>query len=178
MKKLVFLLTILAPLAAHAENPLPNRYVIKQEGTEFKNHVRSNNYANLEEVRFSEDYATPDETLVKKSVSVKSWSPEQPIKKFLNKIKIGESTQKDILALLSGPNIIERDHKTEQEKWVYSWLWSYDLRYPVEDSLIKMDHAGKRIVRGKNPVDLEILFDDSDKVTGVNMVLVKRGPEI
>ena len=133
----------------------------------------NNQYARIEEIVFTDDYAQPDSTYVKQHLQLIFFYPTQPPKKNLQQNK-----KIDILKLLSGPNIIGLDYPSEQEKWVYYWIWAYDLRYPIEDTLVKMDHPGRRLLRGKTPVELEIIFDDKDVVADVRMRLIKRGPEI
>ena len=167
------------PTLAHADSwTWHNKYMRERGLVTLSESTTNNQYARIEEIVFTDDYAQPDSTYVKQHLQLISWYPTQPAKKILNRIKIGQTNQLDILKLLSGPNIIGLDYPSEQEKWVYYWIWAYDLRYPIEDTLVKMDHPGRRLLRGKNPVELEIIFDDKDVVADVRMRLIKRGPEI
>jgi len=167
------------PTMSHADSwAWHNKYMRERGLVTLSESTTNNQYARIEEIVFTDDYAQPDSTYVKQHLQLISWYPTQPAKKILNRIKIGQTNQLDILKLLSGPNIIGLDYPSEQEKWVYYWIWAYDLRYPIEDTLVKMDHPGRRLLRGKNPVELEIIFDDKDVVADVRMRLIKRGPEI
>jgi hypothetical protein len=106
-------------------------------------------------------------------VRIVSWSPKQKVSKFLGEITECVTTQWDILKMLSGPNIINVEYPSEKEQWAYYWLWSYKRENPVEDTIIMMDDPGRRIQRGKNPVELYLVFNENDIVEKVAMVLVK-----
>ena len=84
------------------------------------------------------------------------------------------TTMWDMLKILPGPNIINVEYPSEKEQWVYSWMWSYKLKNPIEDTIILMDNDGKRIMKGKNPVELYIVFNEDDVVEKVEMNLIKK----
>jgi len=107
-------------------------------------------------------------------VRIASWDPNQKISKFLGSITECVTTMWDVLELLPGPNIINVDYPSEKEQWGYSWLWSYKLQNPIEDTIIMMDNPGKRIMKGKKPVELFIVFNENDVVEKVEMTLVKK----
>ncbi len=172
-KFFICLLLILLTSSSHAYN----KYQDNQQVGVRSAHVYESGNARIQEIEFTDDILNPESSYVKRHLGLQSWYPAQFAKKFLNRVKIGESTQIDILKLLSGPNIITLEYPSEREMWVYHWLWSYDLRYPIEDTLVKMDHPGRRMLRGKNPVELEIVFNDKDIVSDIRMRLIKRGPE-
>ena len=178
MKKLIFLLFILSPQLAHAnlwfhKNPhLRNRGIV-----DFNDNTKMNQNARIREVIQSDDYQTPPADFIEQHLQLISWNPNKTEKKFLNKIKVGETTQLEILKLFSGPNIIQRQYPEDREMWVYYWLWSYDLKYPAEETMIKMSNPGRRILRGRNPVELEVMFGKNDVVEDFKLKLIKRGPE-
>ena len=53
-------------------------------------------------------------------------------------------------------------------------MWSYKLANPIEDSIIMMDKPGKRVMKGKDPVELYITFNEHDVVESVEMDLIKK----
>ena len=107
-------------------------------------------------------------------VKLVSWNPTQKVSKFLGVIEECVTTQWDVLRLLSGPNILGLHYPEEKEMWGYTWLWNYKLKNPIEDTLILMDRPGKRIMKGKNPVELYITFNKEDVVERVEMILIKK----
>lgn len=107
-------------------------------------------------------------------IRVVSWNPHQKASKILGSITECVTTMWDMLKLLPGPNIINVEYPSEKEQWVYSWKWSYKLRNPIEDTLILMDNDGKRIMKGKDPVELYIVFNEDDVVEKVEMNLIKK----
>lgn len=107
-------------------------------------------------------------------VKLLSWDPKQKVAKFLGVLKECSTTQWDVLNLLSGPNTIGLDYPEEKEMWGYLWLWDYKLQNPIEDTIVLMDHQGKRIKKGKNPVELYLTFNREDVLEKVKMVLVKK----
>ena len=107
-------------------------------------------------------------------VRVVSWVPDQKVSKFLGSITECVTTQWEVLKLLPGPNIINVEYPSEKEQWGYSWLWAYKLQNPIEDTIIMMDEPGKRIQKGKNPVELYIVFNEDDIVEKIEMILVKK----
>jgi len=107
-------------------------------------------------------------------VRLLSWNPDQKVSKFLGVIQECVTNQWDVLRLLSGPNAINLRYPEEHERWSYIWLWSYDLQNPMEETIIKMDKPGKRILKGKNPVELYITFNKDDIVERVEMNLIKK----
>lgn len=120
----------------------------------------------------------PEPTCVSRSrhpeVRVVSWNPDQKVSKFLGTITECVTTQWDVLRILPGPNIINVEYPTEKEQWGYSWMWSYKLQNPIEDTIILMDDPGKRIQKGKNPVELFLVFNEDDVVEKIDMTLVKK----
>lgn len=178
MKKIAFLLFLLSPQLASANIWFQKNQHLRNRGiVNFSNNTSMNQSARIREVIQSEDYQTPSADYIEQHLQLISWNPTQPAKKFLNKIKIGETTQLEILKLFSGPNIIQRQYPEDREMWVYHWLWSYDLKYPIEETLIKMSNPGRRILRGRNPVELEVMFGKNDIVEDFKVKLIKRGPE-
>jgi hypothetical protein len=107
-------------------------------------------------------------------VRVVSWDPDQKVEKFLGELTECVTTQWDVLKLLSGPNIINVEYPTEKEQWGYSWLWSYDLKNPIGNTIISMNEPGKRILRGKNPVELFLVFNENDVLEKISMTLVEK----
>lgn len=107
-------------------------------------------------------------------VRIIGWNPNQKVSKFLGEIQECVSTQWDVLALLSGPNAIGLRYPEEREMWSYLWLWRYKLANPVEDTIIMMDHPGKRILKGKDPVELRITYNAQDVVERVELDLIKK----
>jgi len=120
----------------------------------------------------------PEPTCVSRSRSPKvrlvSWNPEQKVSKFLGEITECVTTMWEVLKILPGPNIINVEYPSEKEQWGYSWLWRYKLKNPIEDTLILMDNSGKRIMKGKNPVEFWIVFNEDDVVEKIEMTLVKK----
>ena len=76
--------------------------------------------------------------------------------------------------MLSGPNAIGLHYPDEREMWSYLWIWSYKLANPVEDTVIYMDHPGKKVLKGKDPVELHITFNEQDVVERVVLALIKK----
>ena len=109
-----------------------------------------------------------------KKIQLVSFEPDQKAGKIVGSIQEGVSTMYDVLHLLSGPNTIGLKYPEEREMWGYLWLWSYKLENPIEDSIILMDHTGKRVLKGKDPVELYITFNDHDVVDGIEMDLIKK----
>jgi hypothetical protein len=109
-----------------------------------------------------------------RTVKLMSWEPKQKIAKFLGVLKECETTQWDVLKLLSGPNAIGLHYPDEKEMWSYLWMWSYDLKNPIEDTIILMDQSGKRMKKGKNPVELYLVFNKQDVLERAYMILVKK----
>ncbi len=107
-------------------------------------------------------------------VRITSWNPDQKVSKFLGSITECVTTMWDVIKLLPGPNIINVEYPSEKEQWGYFWLWSYKLQNPIEDTVILMDNPGKRIMKGKNPVELFIVFNEDDVVEKVEMTLIKK----
>jgi hypothetical protein len=122
--------------------------------------------------------APPAPTCVSRSedpkVRIVSWDPKQKVSKFLGEITECVTTQWDILKLLPGPNIINVEYPSEKEQWAYYWLWSYKLKNPIEDTIILMDHPGQRIHKGKDPVELYLVFNKNDVVEKVSMQLIEK----
>lgn len=120
----------------------------------------------------------PEPTCVPRSrtpeVRITSWDPNQKVSKFLGTITECVTTQWDIIKMLPGPNIINVEYPSENEQWGYSWLWRYKLQNPIGDTIIMMDNPGKRIKKGKDPVELFIVFNDDDVVEKIEMTLVKK----
>lgn len=108
-------------------------------------------------------------------VKLLSWNPKQKVAKFLGVLQECSTNQWDVLKLLSGPNTMGLHYPDEKEMWGYLWLWSYKLQNPLEETLILMDHNGKRIRKGKNPVELYLTFNRDDVLERVEMILVKKG---
>lgn len=108
-------------------------------------------------------------------VKLISWDPKQKVAKFLGVLKECSTTQWDVMKLLAGPNTIGLHYPEEKEMWGYLWLWSYKLQNPIEETVILMDKEGKRIKKGKNPVELYLTFNRDDVLERVEMVLVKKG---
>jgi hypothetical protein len=108
------------------------------------------------------------------TVKLMSWEPKQKIAKFLGVLKECETTQWDVLKLLSGPNAIGLHYPDEKEMWSYLWMWSYDLKNPIEDTVIMMDQPGKRMKKAKNPVELYLVFNKQDVLERAYMILVKK----
>lgn len=107
-------------------------------------------------------------------VRIVSWDPKQKVSKFIGEITECVTTQWDVLKMLSGPNIINVEYPSEHEQWGYSWLWSYKLKNPIGETIIEMDEPGKRVLSGKNPVELFLVFNRDDVVEKVSMVLVEK----
>ncbi len=107
-------------------------------------------------------------------VKLVSWDPVQKVSKILGVIQECVTNQWDVIKLLSGPNTIGLHYPDEKEMWGYQWLWSYKLKNPIEDTLIFMDYPGKRLMKGKNPVELYITYNQDDVVERVEMILVKK----
>jgi hypothetical protein len=109
-----------------------------------------------------------------RKIELVSFNPNQPAGKIVGSIQECVSTMYDVLKLLSGPNTIGLKYPEEREQWGYYWLWSYKLQNPIEDSIILMDKPGKRIMKGKDPVELYITFNEHDVVESVEMDLIKK----
>jgi len=107
-------------------------------------------------------------------VRIVSWNPRQKVSKFLGEITECVTTMWDVLRILPGPNIINVAYPSEKEQWGYNWMWSYKLQNPLEDTVILMDNPGKRIRKGKNPVELYLVFNENDVVERVSMMLIKK----
>lgn len=107
-------------------------------------------------------------------IRIVSWDPHQKASKIMGEITECVSTMWDVLRILPGPNIINVTYPSEKEQWGYSWMWSYHLQNPIEDTIILMDHPGKRIVKGKKPVELYIVFNEEDVVERISMILIKK----
>ncbi len=107
-------------------------------------------------------------------IRIVSWDPKQKAEKFIAEITECVTTQWDMLKMLSGPNIINVEYPSEKEHWEYHWLWSYKLQNPIGNTLIMMDNPGKRIMKGKNPVELSVVFNKDDVVEKVSMVFIKK----
>ncbi len=107
-------------------------------------------------------------------VKILSWNPTQKVSKFLGEIQECVTTQWDVLRLLSGPNAISLRYPEERETWGYLWLWRYKLQNPIGDTLIMMDKPGKRLMKGKNPVELYLTFNENDVVERIDMALIKK----
>lgn len=107
-------------------------------------------------------------------VKLLSWDPKQKVSKFLGVIQECVTTQWDVLRMLSGPNAIGLRYPEEREMWSYLWLWRYDLANPMQDTIISMDKPGKRVLKGKNPVELYITFNEQDVVERVELDLIKK----
>ncbi len=110
-----------------------------------------------------------------RKIQLISFNPKQPAGKVVGSIQECVSTMYDVLKLLSGPNSIGLKYPEEKEQWGYLWLYSYKLANPIEDTMILMDHPGKRIKKGKDPVELYVTFNDHDIVDSVEMDLIKKG---
>lgn len=110
----------------------------------------------------------------KPKIQIVSWEPRQKAKKILGSIMECVTTQWDILKLLPGPNVIGVEYPSEHERWGYIWMWAYELENPIGETLILMDKPGKRLRKGKNPVEFYITFNELDVVEKVEMVLVKK----
>lgn len=167
MKKLIFSLAlfsfVLLPALSHADG-----YV-----EETSRPRRSNRAAAA-----PEEPVPPAPTCVPKSsgkkIDLVSFDPKQRAGKVVGSIQECVTTMYDVLRLLSGPNVINLKYPEEKEQWGYLWLWSYQLQNPIEDSIILMDNSGKRIKKGKNPVELYITFNEHDVVDSVEMDLIKK----
>ena len=109
-----------------------------------------------------------------RKIELISFNPNQPAGKIVGSIQECVTNMYDVLKLLSGPNIIGLKYPEEKEQWVYHWLWSYKLQNPIEDSIILMDKSGKRIMKGKDTVELYITFNEHDVVESVEMDLIKK----
>lgn len=109
----------------------------------------------------------------RQKVRIVSWNPKQKVEKFLGAITECSTNQWDILKLLSGPNTIGVSYPEEKEMWGYLWLWGYQLGNPLGTTLILMDNPGKRIRKGKNPVELYLTFSENDMVERIEMLLIK-----
>ncbi|HEX5034475.1 MAG TPA: hypothetical protein VFW62_08355, partial [bacterium] len=109
-----------------------------------------------------------------KKIELVSFNPNQPAGKIVGSIQECATTMYDVLKLLSGPNTIGLKYPEEHEQWGYYWLWAYKLANPIEDSIILMDKSGKRIMKGKDPVELYITFNEHDVVESVEMDLIKK----
>lgn len=110
-----------------------------------------------------------------KKIELVAFDPKQPAGKIVGSIQECVTTMYDVLRLLAGPNVINLKYPEEKEQWGYLWLWSYQLKNPIEDTIILMDKTGKRIKKGKNPVELYITFNKQDVVDSVEMDLIKKG---
>lgn len=106
-------------------------------------------------------------------IQIVSWQPHQKASKIIGTLRECVTTMWDVLALLPGPNVIDVEYPSEKERWGYIWMWSYKLANPVEDSIILMDKPGKRLRKGKNPVELYLVFDKNDVLEKVEMIFVK-----
>lgn len=109
-----------------------------------------------------------------RKIELVGFDPNQRAGKIVGSIQECVSTMYDVLRLLSGPNIINLKYPEEKEQWGYVWLWAYKLQNPIEDTIIMMDNSGKRIKKGKNPVELFITFNEHDIVDSVEMDLIKK----
>ena len=109
-----------------------------------------------------------------RKVELVGFDPDQRAGKIVGSIQECVSTMYDVLRLLSGPNIIQLKYPEEKEQWGYVWLWRYKLQNPIEDTIIMMDNSGKRIKKGKDPVELYITFNEHDIVDSVEMDLIKK----
>jgi hypothetical protein len=107
-------------------------------------------------------------------VQVISLNPDQKVKKIMGEITECVTTQWDMMKMFSGPNTIGLSYPDEKEMWGYLWLWSYKLQNPIEETVIQMGDPGKRVMKGKNPVELYVTFNESDVVERVKLVLVKK----
>ncbi len=168
MKKSIFSLALLSfvllPALSHADG-----YV--EEGSQSR---RGHRRAAVK----AEEPVPAAPTCVSKSpgrkIELVSFNPKQPAGKIVGSIQECVSTMYDVLRLLAGPNVINLKYPEEKEQWGYLWLWSYQLQNPIEDSIILMDNSGKRIKKGKNPVELYITFNEHDIVDSVEMDLIKK----
>jgi len=107
-------------------------------------------------------------------VRLVAWDPKQKVDKFLGELQECVTTQWDVLKMLSGPNTIGLHYPEEHEMWGYLWLWNYKLQNPIGDTIIEMDHPGKRVQKGKNPVELRLTFNSDDVLERVEMDLIKK----
>jgi hypothetical protein len=107
-------------------------------------------------------------------VNIIAWDSARKVSTILGAIQECVTTQWDILKLFSGPNTIGLHYPDEKEMWGYRWMWSYKLKNPIEDTIIYMDHPGKRLMKGKNPVNLLITFNKDDVVERVELNLIKK----
>jgi len=107
-------------------------------------------------------------------VKLVSWDPDQKVSKFLGELQECVTTQWDVLRLLSRPNAIGLHYPEEHEMWGYLWLWRYKLQNPMEDTVIMMDHPGKRIMSGKDPVELRLTFNRDDVLERIDLDLIKK----
>lgn len=121
---------------------------------------------------------TPPPTCIPSSrepkVRLASWDPKVKVGKLIGSITECVTTMWDVLRLLPGPNVINVAYPSEKEQWVYSWMWTYKLQNPMEDTIIFMDNPGKHITKGKNPVELSIVFNKDDVVERVTVELIKN----
>jgi len=106
-------------------------------------------------------------------VKVIGWDPAVPLSRFINNIKEGETDQLTVLRLLSAPNIIWRDPVSDEEKWVYHWIWSYENEWDPNHTIIYMNHSGKRLIHNQHPVSMVITFNRSDVVDHYSVRLLK-----
>ncbi|MCC7343793.1 MAG: hypothetical protein IT573_02565 [Deltaproteobacteria bacterium] len=168
MKKLIFSLALfsfaLLPALSHADG-----YV--EEGSQPRRSYRR-------AAAPAEEPVPAAPTCVSKSpgrkIELVSFDPKQPAGKIVGSIQECVTTMYDVLRLLAGPNVINLKYPEEKEQWGYLWLWSYQLQNPIEDTIILMDNSGKRIKKGKNPVELYITFNEHDIVDSVEMDLIKK----
>ncbi len=107
-------------------------------------------------------------------VKIVSYNPKQKVGKFLGALQECVTNQWEVMRLLSGPNAIGLRYPEEKQMWSYLWLWRYDLKNPIEDTVIKMDNPGKRIQKGKQPVELYLTFNADDVLERVEMRLIKK----
>lgn len=106
-------------------------------------------------------------------VQVLGWDPAVPLPRFLSAIKEGQTDQLAILRLLSAPNIIWRDPVSDEEKWVYYWMWSYKNEFDPNETIIYMNHEGKKVKHNSKPVVMVVTFDKNDVVDAFKIRLLK-----
>ncbi|HCU26005.1 MAG TPA: hypothetical protein DF383_13390 [Deltaproteobacteria bacterium] len=109
-----------------------------------------------------------------RKIELLSYNPDQRASKIIGAIQECSTTMFDVLRLLSGPNTIGLKYPEEKEQWGYLWLWAYKLQNPIGETVIQMDQPGKRIQKGKNPVELYITFNEHDVVERVDMHFIKK----
>jgi len=142
-------------------------------------YVQDNEERSLEGIhtgfRQIETEALPTGTMSPNDPHVKiiGWDPAVPLPRFINNIKEGETNQLAVLRMLSAPNIMWRDPVTEREKWVYHWIWSYANEYDPNETIIYMNHSGKKLKNNKKPVVMVINFNEKDIVEGYQIRLLK-----